>query len=140
MSNAAVEREVAAPPAEVWAVLRDFGNIAWIPVAGQVDVEGDGPGMRRHIHGGGPGEPVVERLISLDDATRTIEYTIDENNPLPVTTYVGRVSVNDCDGGSMIRWTAAFEPAGDENESAAVVGMMLDALTGWLAGAFPTPH
>jgi hypothetical protein len=136
MSDAVVEREVAAPAADVWAVLRDFGNIPWIPAAGQVDVEGDGPGMRRHIHGSGAGDPVVERLISRDDAARTIEYTIDENNPLPVTTYVGRVTVEDRDGASTIRWSAAFEPAADEAEAVAIVGMMLDALTGWLAGAF----
>jgi hypothetical protein len=139
MSEAVVERQVAAPAEQVWDLLRNFGDIAWIPAAGLVDVEGDGPGMRRRIHGTGAGSPVVERLISVDDTTRTIEYTIEENNPLPVTSYLGTVSVDDAGDDAMIRWAVAFEPAGDETDAAAVVRLMLDALTGWLADASLRP-
>jgi hypothetical protein len=90
--------------------------------------------MRRHIHGSG-GPPVVERLISSDDRTRTIEYTIDANNPLPVSSYFGRVAILDDGEGSRIRWSADFEPAGDAAEAEAIIPLMLDALSGWLADA-----
>jgi hypothetical protein len=135
MGSVAVERQVSASAEAVWALLRDFGNIAWIPVGGRVDVEGAGPGMRRLIHGSGDGPPVVERLVAADDAARSIEYVIDENNPLPVTTYVGRVRIDPDDGGSVIRWSAEFEPAGDAAEAAGVVELMLTTLAGWLGDA-----
>jgi hypothetical protein len=135
MADAAVVKEVPVSAERVWAAVRDFGDVSWIPGITGVDVDGDGPGMRRHIRGGGDNPPVVERLISVDDAGRTIEYTIDENNPLPVASYVGTVTVNEAPGGSTIRWSAAYEPAGDEAEAAQVVEMMLGMLTGWLADA-----
>ena len=128
-------RDVAAPADDVWTLLRDFGNVGWIPGPTRVDVEGDGPGMRRLIHGSGDGPPVVERLISVDDAGRTIEYAIDENNPLPVDEYRGTVTIDDAPGGARIRWSAAFEPSGDEAEARNVIELMLGALAGWLAEA-----
>ena len=133
MAEAAVVKEVPAPAAQVRAAVRDFGDVSWIPGITGVDVDGDGPGMRRHIHGGGDNPAVVERLNSVDDAARTIEYTIDENNPLPVTSYVGKVTVDEASSGATLRWSATFEPAGDEGEAAQVVEMMLGMLTGWLA-------
>jgi hypothetical protein len=133
MRDVTVERELAASPATVWALLRDFGNVAWMPPAGRVDVEGDGAGMRRHIHGGGDGPPVVERLVRIDEADRTIEYTIDENNPLPVSEYLGTVAVSETTDGAAIRWSAVFEPVGDPDEATAVIELMLGALVGWLA-------
>ena len=133
MADAAVVKDVPVAATKVWAMVRDFGNVSWIPAVTDVDVEGDGPGMRRHIHGGGDNPAVVERLLSLDDATRTIEYTIDENNPLPVTSYVGKVTVDEAPSGATLRWSATFEPAGDEAEASQVVEMMLGMLTGWMA-------
>lgn len=139
MLDTTVEREVAATPEQVWAVLADFGNIAWIPPAGRVEVEGDGPGMVRRIHGSGDGPPVGERLVSRSDADRTIVYTIDENNPLPVASYRGTVSVEAAEGGAKVIWRADYEPGADEAESAAIVELMLGALIGWLADGVVAP-
>jgi hypothetical protein len=138
MADVVVERDVAAPADKVWAVLRDFGAVGWIPPAGKVGVEGDGPGMCRRIHGTGDGEPVVERLLSLDDDTRTLRYRIEENNPLPVSSYVGTVTVadraagSDGPGGATLRWAAEFAPTGDEDEARTVVELVVGALVGWL--------
>ena len=134
MPDATVERDVAAPAAVVWGILSDFGDMSWVPAAGRVEVDGSGAGMRRHIHGSS-GDPVVERLLSIDDAARTLAYTIDENNPLPVTRYEGTVTVADAGAGSRLTWSASFDPSGDEAEAAAVVELMLGALTGWVADA-----
>ena len=135
MPDATIQRDVAAPADTVWAILSDFGNMSWVPGAQRVEVEGAGAGMRRHIHGSGDGPPVVERLITIDDGAKTLTYTIDENNPLPVTTYSGEVNVADSASGSTLTWTAHFEPAGDPAEAAGIVDLMLGALTGWVAEA-----
>jgi hypothetical protein len=135
MSTVTVERKVAAPASDVWAVLCRFGDISWIPVAGKVEVEGEGPGMRRHIHGSGDGDPVVERLVACDEGARTLDYAIDANNPLPVTDYRGNARVDESGDGSTIVWSATFEPVGDEAEATGVVEIMLATLAGWLADA-----
>ena len=135
MPEAHAEREVTSSPDAVWSVLREFGDVSWIPPAGTVEVEGEGPGMVRRIHGSGDGDPVVERLVSASDATRTLVYEIDGNNPLPVTSYRGTVVVEPTGGGARIRWQADYEPEGDEGEAATVIELMLGTLTGWLADA-----
>jgi hypothetical protein len=135
MAEVQIERAVQAPATNVWEVLRDFGDISWIPPAGHVDVEGEGPGMRRLIHGSGDGPPVSERLVSVDEDTQTIVYVIDENNPLPTSGYRGTVTISGEGDTSAIRWVASFEPAGDADEASAVVELMLTALSQWLAEA-----
>ena len=135
MSDVTVTHDVAASVETTWAVLRDFGDIGWIPVAGQVDVEGDGPGMTRTIHGSGDNDPVIEQLTGLDDGARTITYAIDGKSPLPVQDYTGTVTISDGPDGAIIRWSATFEPVGDEAEATAVVELMLTTLAGWLGDA-----
>lgn len=135
MGTVTVEHSVAAPASDVWAVLRRFGDIGWIPVAGKVEVEGEGPGMRRMIRGSGEGDPVVERLVAVDEEARTIDYAIDANNPLPVADYRGRTRIDEDGPGSTIVWSATFDPVGDDAEATAVVELMLTTLAGWLGDA-----
>jgi len=130
MADVVLERNLAAPADRLWAVLRDFGDVSWIPPAGKVDVDGDGPGMRRHIHGSG-GDPVVERLLDLDDEARTLRYCIEGDSPLPVSSYVGTVTVTD----ERLRWAVTYEPVGDEAEAKTVVELMVGALAAWLEEA-----
>lgn len=132
MAHCSVTRRVTADAARVWALLRAFDDLTWIPGAGTVDVEGDGPGMRRHIAAGG--SSIVERLVSIDDETRTLAYSIDEDNPLPVTRYEAVATVEQTENGSTITWAVDFDAA---DEDAAIEGIeaIYDLMAGWLQDA-----
>ncbi|MFC4913808.1 SRPBCC family protein [Actinomadura gamaensis] len=108
----------------VWAYLRDFGNLAeWMPGVDTGVIEDGGPSdrvgcVRRII---GPGDTVFrERLISLDDETRTYRYEVLEC-PLPVrrcraTLRVVPVTVT---GEAFVEWSAEFSANADDEEAMA---------------------
>ena len=135
MASITVTKEITAPAAKVWALLADFGNVSWIPVAGDVVADGSGPGMRRHIRGAG-GAPVVERLVSIAPAERMLCYSIDENNPMPVGRYEATVRVFPMnDGRTRIVWDVSFEPSGDEGEAVTVIQSIYEMMATWLETA-----
>jgi mxaD protein len=132
MARHTVTKPVSADSAHIWDLLRAFDDVSWIPAASSVRTEGRGPGMRRFISGGA-GE-VVERLIALDDDARTLVYSIDENNPLPVHRYEATATVANHGGGSTISWTVDFDA---DDESAAVQGIeaIYGVMASWLEDA-----
>ncbi|MDL4776440.1 MULTISPECIES: SRPBCC family protein [Thermomonosporaceae] len=105
---------------EVWAYLRDFGNLAeWAPGVQTGLIEDGGPSdrvgcVRRII---GPGDSVFrERLSGMDDADRSYAYEILEC-PLPVRGAHGRLRVAPvtATGQAFVEWSAEFSAdAGDE--------------------------
>jgi hypothetical protein len=135
MASITVTKEIAAPAAKVWALLADFGNVSWIPLAADVAVDGSGPGMRRHIRGGGS-DRIIERLVSIEPGEHTLCYSIDENNPLPVHRYEATVHVSPKgDGRTVIQWDVSFEPSHDEGEAASAIGAIYDMMATWLETA-----
>ena len=70
MASVRVTRELEQPVDRVWGVISDFGNIGWMPEGTEVRLEGDGPGMIRHIGAGAL--TLAETLESVDDASRTL--------------------------------------------------------------------
>ncbi|MEU6753862.1 SRPBCC family protein [Spirillospora sp. NPDC046719] len=128
-----------APADEVWAYLRDFGNIAdWMPGPETSLIEDGGPAdrvgcVRRVI---GPGDSVFrERLAGLDDAERTYWYQVLEA-PLPIRGAHGhlRVAPVTGTGQAFVEWWGEFSAdAGDEEAmgktlSIAIYATGLDAL------------
>ncbi|GAA4228457.1 SRPBCC family protein [Streptosporangium album] len=103
---------------EVWDYLRDFGNLAeWLPGITLCEIEeGDDsqPGTVRRLEG--TGGTFRERLLTLDDGSRSASYEIIES-PLPVRDYraVHRVSPVTDSGRAFVEWSATFE-ADDEEE------------------------
>lgn len=93
MPHIAVSKEVGAPAWRIWELLADFADVSWIPVAGQVDIDGDGIGMRRSIHGTGD-QPVVETLTHVDKRRRELGYTV-AGSPLPVDRFEALVTVRE---------------------------------------------
>jgi hypothetical protein len=97
---------------EVWSYLKDFGNLAeWLPgMTSCVIEEGvvSQPGAVRRLEG--PGGLFRERLLVLDDASRSAIYEILEC-PLPVTNYRAtyRVSPVTDSGQAFIEWSATYE-------------------------------
>ena len=92
-----------APAQAVWDLLRDFGAIErWWPKEGpiqieQVEIEGQGVGMVRHIRNKGVPNPVSERLELMDEASRTLVLSIVGNRPPGITAYVAEGHVVEID-------------------------------------------
>ncbi|GAA4197805.1 SRPBCC family protein [Streptosporangium oxazolinicum] len=96
---------------EVWEYLRDFGNLAeWLPGITGCEIEDGGdsrPGAVRRMEG--PGGTFRERLLTLDDTSRSATYTILES-PLPVRDYRAsyRVAPVTDSGRAFAEWSAVF--------------------------------
>ncbi|MCP4002902.1 MAG: SRPBCC family protein [bacterium] len=124
MAQVLVNAEFEFPGAQVWELLRDFGNLSWIPGNEnfQVNIEGDGPGMVRQIvMGDAPG--VREELYERDDDERRITYGVTDNNPLPCTNYRATMIISD-DGPkkAKLAWSSTFDPR-DCSEAEAVAAV-----------------
>jgi len=113
--------ELSAPADEVWRVVRDFGAIAeWTPPIADADVSGEGVGAERTLTLADGGQ-VVERLEALDEAARTLRYSIVES-PLPVEHYEGTLSVRAVDASTCeVTWASTFDVDGAPPEEMTTV-------------------
>ena len=128
MTQVLVNAEFEFPAAQVWGLLRDFGNLSWIPGSDgfhEIDIKGDGPGMVRRIVMTADAPGVREELYERDDAEQRITYGVTENNPLPCKDYRATMIVSD--GGpkrALLAWSSSFEPrdCSDAEAIAAIEG------------------
>jgi carbon monoxide dehydrogenase subunit G len=120
MSKVTISEKVAAPAAEVWELLGDFGGLArWCgPVLQSCTVEGSGVGAVRTV-GLPDGNSIRERLEGLDSSRRTLSYSIVGKSPIPVRDYLATCRVVET-GPSECRvdWEGHFEPDGVSDEEA----------------------
>lgn len=130
-----IEAEIDAPAESVWKVLGDFRNISWVPAVAKAEFIGDGPGLTRHMYVTPDGPAIVEVLDAIDDESRTIQYSIVENNPLPVNGYKAAITVLDAeDGTTRLEWRSWFSPRGvDEAAAKATVESFYRALVPMIA-------
>ncbi len=107
---------VAAPVEEVWSTLRKFHDFSWAPnVIASLDGEGDPeqPGAKRVLNG-----VFFETLLSVDDDTRVLRYSIDDGPEAVskdnVTGYVGQVQVQPvtADDSTYVLWASSWETDG----------------------------
>jgi hypothetical protein len=141
MPHLVITKHVDAIPATVWAIVADFADVKWIPVAGAVEVEGDGIGMRRLIHGSGS-KPVAETLTSLNPDRMELGYSIADN-PLPVARFDALVSVRPAgDAAATVTWNVDYDPAGtteaDQIAAREAIEAVYGMMAGWLADASST--
>lgn len=109
MAGISFERELPFAAATVWAVLEDFGNMAWAGVK-QVEVIGSGIGMTRRLHMDGM-DPIDEVLESQDPATMSFSYSIPRGIPLPVTDYLASARIESIDEGRCrAHWSCTCTP------------------------------
>lgn len=108
MAEARISRALDTTPEALWRCVRAFGDLRWLPGDTNVTIRGEGVGQVRVIER--PWGTVHERLTSLDDATRTLTYTVDEGMPLPVTDYEATIVVSDDAGKGRLTWACRFEP------------------------------
>lgn len=131
MASVRLARELEQSADQVWALVSDFGNISWMPAGTEVRVEGEGPGMVRHIGAGAM--TLAETLESSDDAARTLVYTIPGELPFPATDYRSTMVVSEKGAGSELEWSCTYEPKGDPAAAQAAMEGLYGTLMGWVA-------
>ena len=122
--------EIAAPPAKIWAIIKNFEDLTWHPaVKASSATDGSKVGSVRTLDLGGP--KLVERATQYNDAKMSYSYVItdDPNNVkvVPVTAYQSTITVTKAAHGAKVVWIGHFrradpaaKPAEDQNDAAAI--------------------
>jgi carbon monoxide dehydrogenase subunit G len=104
MTQGSVEVTVKAGPDAVWAKVGDFGGVGELfPAIESVRLEGDDRVIAI------AGMEVRERLLSRDDATRTLSYSVVDG--MPVGSHTASITVEAEGAGSKVTWAYDVEPA-----------------------------
>jgi carbon monoxide dehydrogenase subunit G len=125
MAEGSVDVIVEAAPDAVWAKVGDFGGVAdFLPGIDTFVLEGDD----RVI--GMFGMEIRERLISRDDATRSLTYSVIDG--VPIESHTATMTVEAEGDGSKVTWSYDVEPA----EMAPIFGDTYKAGLAAIAAAF----
>jgi carbon monoxide dehydrogenase subunit G len=104
MTQGSVDVTVDASPDAVWAKLGDFGGVGdFFPGIESFRLEGED----RII--GMFGMEIRERLLSRDDATRTLSYSVVGG--VPLESHTATITVEPAGDGSKVTWAYDVEPA-----------------------------
>jgi hypothetical protein len=122
MGQVSVVMQFPVPVEDVWRRLRDFaGIIKWYPELAELKLIGSGVGARRTLTDR-EGRRQVERLESLDEAARTLTYSVLETT-LPLEGCIARLWARESGPGrAEVEWSATFGAKGaPEREVAALL-------------------
>jgi len=132
MAEVIVKGDFTVSADKLWDLVSDFGNVRWIQGVTKHELEGEGPGMFRVFYVG-DGPAVRERLETVDEARKTVTYTIPEGIPFPVTNYHATMTVSAVGSGCQLEWKCGCEPDGvSEAEVSAIFEGMYATMIGWL--------
>jgi carbon monoxide dehydrogenase subunit G len=125
MAEGAVEVRVAADVDAVWAKVGDFGGVGdFFPGIESFRLEGD----ERVI--GMFGMEIRERLVSRDDATRTLAYSVIDG--VPLESHTATITVEADGDGSKVTWAYDVKP----DEMAPIFGDTYKAALAAVESAF----
>jgi carbon monoxide dehydrogenase subunit G len=103
MASATAELTMSATPDAVWTIVRDFHGLdTWMPGIDSLESEGDDRVL------GMMGMTIRERLVNLDDAAKSITYSIVDG--APVESHEATITVQPADGGSRVTWDVTATP------------------------------
>ncbi len=127
--------DVAAAPADVWAVIGNFQDMSWHPAVFSTTGEGGNDiDATRVLTLGQEGGPTISEVLYKYDAEKmTYSYRITDVKVevLPVTNYSSHLTVTPtATGGSHIEWRGAFyrgypnnDPPPELNDEAAIAAV-----------------
>jgi hypothetical protein len=116
MATASSSMNLPLPADQVWQLIGGFGSLPdWLPYIPKSELL-DGGRVRELANP--DGDPIVERLISFDNAARRYSYAILKA-PFPVTDYLSTLQVVDAGNNtSRVEWSGQFTPAGVSDQEA----------------------
>jgi carbon monoxide dehydrogenase subunit G len=104
MAQDAATLHIDAAPADVWALIGDFGGVDKLFALDSLELTGDDRIL------GMFGMTITERLRSRDDETMTLVYSVIDG--VPVESHTGTITVAADGEGSLVTW--AFDVTPDE--------------------------
>ena len=104
MASATAQASIARNPDDLWKVIREFGDLSYMPGIESCTVDGD----VRTV--GTMGIEVKEQLRDLDDDTRRISYSIVESPMSNMVSHLCTISVEAEGDGTHLTWTVEVEP------------------------------
>jgi hypothetical protein len=112
--------EINAPPAKVWATIKDFHDVSWLPgVAKTTGAGGNEPDVAKRQLILASGATIDESLSKYDAGAMSYSYRIDKVDVkvLPVTNYSSTITVLPGEGGkSRVEWRGAFYRGYPDND------------------------
>lgn len=105
-----VEKTVNAPLDGMWRVVADFANMDWFAGVERAEaVGGPGVGQVRRLYMPGADQPVEEKLLAIDPANYTLEYTVLPGPVNVLQDYHVHASLRDAGEGKILAtWQASF--------------------------------
>ena len=123
MATIRIETTIDAPPADVWDALRDFGALHTRLAPGfAIDTKLEGNDRLVTFF---TGTTLRERLISRDDETRRLAWTIVDG---PYEHHNGAAQVLEQDGATRFVWTSDLLPDAAAEPTRAMMQQGLDAI------------
>jgi mxaD protein len=105
MATAKAEVSIARAPDEVWKLLREFGGLdEWMPGIDKCTVDGDVRTLETM------GIEIKETLRTLDDANRTIAYSVTESPMGNLESHLATITVEPEGSGSHVTYTVDVSP------------------------------
>jgi len=118
MAEVAGSINVEATPDAAWKLIADVGAIdTWMPMIETCEWDGE---SRTLTLAGGLGT-LVEKVLSVDDDTRTLTYTITDG-PFVAEKHLATWTVTPAGEGAVVTWTIEAEP----QEIADLMGSTID--------------
>ncbi len=124
--------EIAKPAAEVWNLIKDFGNADWLPMVESTESDGANADGATRVLTLGPDTKVYETLKKYNAEKMTYSYKIPDKTHdvkiLPVNNYSSSLTVTATgDNSSTVTWKGAFyrgypnnDPPEELNDEAAL--------------------
>lgn len=120
MTKVSMTTELNVSADEAWKLIGGFNALPdWHPAVEKSELEEEGQQRRLSLAGGGT---IVERLIQVDDGSRTYTYSI-EDSPLPIANYTATIKVSGEGDNCSVEWSSQFDPAGGATEGDAMAAI-----------------
>jgi mxaD protein len=120
--------EITAPPAKVWALVKDWNGLhKWHPAFSNAEIksgENNKVGALRTVTMADGGAQFTEELLGYNDKKRLYSYRIVGDSPLPIADYSSSIRVRSgkAKGTSVLIWKGKFKrkvadnpPAGQDD-------------------------
>lgn len=122
MGSSTSEIAIERSPEEVWHVVGNFGGLTdWLPGVESCRLEGD----TRIL--GMMGIEISEALVSRDDATRTLVYSVVAS-PIPLESHRATITVHPDPAGARVTWEVEVTPDEQVDMLTGIYRQGLDAL------------
>lgn len=138
---------ISAPPAKVWAAIKEFADVSWNPGITKVEATGGNEAGASRTITLKNGKVLVEGLDEYNEKEMSYGYRLSTENleALPVSFYSAVIAVTPAGDGSEVTWVGRFyrgetgneppEHLNDEAAMKAMTGFLQEGLAGLKAKA-----